>query len=229
MADLQTETSVLPSLADGQNVFRPVEALRAFGASFLVNGLCPYLLYVWLQPRFPHGAVQPLLYASIFPLVGLAFGIVRKRMIDVIAVIALFEISINIAAVFLAPSIRWALAARSINGLLTATAFLVSALIGKPIIFYIARQFVSGGDPERARRFDAVNAADGGRAFFIATLVWAAGIYFLSTLNVTLALNLPPATFLLVGQITSTVVNIALIVWTIRFSRARLSRTLAAA
>ena len=227
MTDLQTETSELASAA-AQNAFRPSQAFRSFGSSFLINGILPFLVYKYLEPKFPQGAVEPLLYASIFPVLGLVLGIVRKRMVDFIAVIALFEISLNIVAIFVTPSIKWALVARNVNGLITATAFLISALIGRPIIFYISRQFVTAGDPERVKGFNAVNAADRGRTFFIATMVWAVALYCLSALNATLAFTLEPATYLLVAQITSMTVNISLIVWSIRFSRARLTPHVAA-
>src|ERR1051326_4735262 len=150
MTDLQTETTELPSLAQAQNGFSRAQTLRSFAQSFFLNGLCPYLLYRYLEPKFPDGSLLPLLYASVFPVIGLVYGIVRKRTVDFIALIALFEISINVTATLLASNIRWALVARSTTGLLTATAFLTSALIGKPIIYYIARQFVAGaGSPQR--------------------------------------------------------------------------------
>ena len=128
---------------------------RTIGLSLLVNGVCPYLLYSALEPHYPEGAFQPLLYATIFPLTGLVVGIVRKRMVDMIALIVLFSMAINIAAIFLTPSLKWALVARSLNGLFTATAMLVSALIGKPIFYYVARQFVTrrrAGPAGRVRR-----------------------------------------------------------------------------
>jgi hypothetical protein len=223
MTDLETETTALTQVAAGQSGFSRGDAFRAFGLSFFINGICPYLLYRYLEPKFPEGSLLPLLYASVFPLLGLAYGIVRKRMVDFIALIALFEISVNVTATLVASNIRYALVARSLTGFLTGTAFLVSVLIGRPIIHYIARQFAAGSDPARLQGFEAVTRAEGGSTFRIATLVWAFGIYGLSLVNVSLALNLAPANYLLVSQITSMTVNIALIVWSIRFSRRRLS------
>jgi hypothetical protein len=47
-------------------------------------------------------------------------------------------------------------------------------------------------------------------------------------MSVTLALTLEPATYLLVNQVASMAINVALIVWTVRFSRTRLMRVVAA-
>src|SRR5258708_18624607 len=183
MTDLQAETAELPSLADAQGGFKPLEAARTIGFSFFVNGLCPYLLYRFLQPRFPSESLLPLLYTSVFPVLGLGYGIARKRTVDFIALIALFEISVNVTATLVASNIRMALVARSLTGVLTATAFLISALIGKPIIHYIARQFATGGDAARQAGFEAVGKAEGGRAFFIPTMASAVPVYGLSLFN----------------------------------------------
>lgn len=227
MTDLQTETSELPTLAQAQSGFSRAQAFRSFGLSILINGVCPAILYSYLAPYFAKESPTPLLYASLFPLFGLFLGIIRKRMIDFIAVIALFEITINIAAIFVTPSIRWALVARSLNGYLTGTAFLASALIGKPIIYYIARQFATGGDPARTKGFDAVNALDGGRAFRFATIIWAIGIYLQSTLTAVLALIVSTSVYLVVAPTISTTVNIVLIIWSIRYTQGRLLARLA--
>jgi hypothetical protein len=198
--------------------------LRTIGFSLLLNGVCPYLLYTALEPHFAEGAFQPLLYATVFPLTGLAVGIVRTRSVDMIAAIVLFSMAINIAAIFLTPNLKWALVARSLNGLIIATAMLVSALIGRPVFYFVARQFVAAGNPVRLQGFDAANEADGRRTFVVVTLVWALGIYLLCAVNAALALTVQPANYLLASQVTNIAFNVALSVWTIRFTTGRLTR-----
>ena len=91
----------LPATASPPGAFSRATMFRTIGLSLLVNGVCPYLLYTALEPHYSEGAFQPLLYASIFPLIGLVFGVVRNRMVDMIAAIVLFGMAINIAAIFL--------------------------------------------------------------------------------------------------------------------------------
>jgi hypothetical protein len=210
-------------VSEERRALHPVQMLRSVGVSILINGLGPFLIYSYFEPHFPKDSVQPLLYASVLPVFWLVFGIARNRMVDTIALIALLAISVNISAIFLTPSPKWALVARSLNGVFTATLFLVSTLIGKPLFYYVARQFVMANDPASIDGFDAANAADGKRTFSIVTLVWAIGVYSLCALNVTLALTMAPASYLLVSQITTTTAIIALTVWTIRFTRTRLT------
>ncbi|HEY1707318.1 MAG TPA: VC0807 family protein [Rhizomicrobium sp.] len=214
-------------MSDKSAAFRIVQILRSVGVSLVINGLCPFLLYTLLEPRFPKDSVMPLLYASIFPVGGFLFGVLRKRMVDVVAVVVLLGLATNIATIFLTPSIKWALVARSLNGIVTATALLISALIGKPLFFYAARQFVTAADPSRAAGFDAANAADRGRTFIRVTLTWSSGIYALCALNAAIALTVRPATFLLASQITTNAGIVLLVIWTIRFTRDRLAPKLA--
>ena len=227
MTDLQTETAALPTLEQAQNGFQPLQALRAFGLSILINGVMPLAVYLLVSRDYPKDAIEPLLFASLFPIFGLVLGIVRKRMVDFIAVIALFEITLNVSAVLIAPSIKWALVARSLNGLVTAAVFLTSALIGKPIIYYISRQFVGAGNPARLAGFEAVNKADGGRTFRFLTFVWSFAIFSLAILHAGFALRLTTAGYLAAAPATAWTVNILLIVWTIRTARRRLLRNLA--
>lgn len=227
MTDLQTETAALPSLEQAQSGFQPLQALRTFGFSILINGVMPLAVYLLVSPEYPKNAIEPLLFASLFPIVGLVLGIVRKRMVDFIAVIALFEITLNVSAILIAPSIKWALVARSLNGLITATVFFMSALIGRPVIYYIARQFVGAGNPARLAGFEAVNKADGGRTFRFLTFTWSFAIFALAILHAGFALKLTTAAYLAAAPATSWVVNILLIVWTIRTARTRLFRHLA--
>jgi hypothetical protein len=222
MAEIPPDVAVPQPGAQGG--FSLAQAARSIGLSIFINGVCPYILYRTLEPHYPEGSLTPLLYASVFPVFGLVFNFIRTRTVDFIAVIALFEITFNIVSASIAPTIRWALIARSLQGLLTATLFITSALIGRPIVYYIARQFAGAGNPERTRGFEAANKADNGRTFFLITLTWGCGIILQSCLSFLLAITLSPANYLLAGQILSLTFNIVLVVWTIRFSTARLSR-----
>lgn len=198
-------------------------AMRSVGLSIFVNGVLPFALYKILAPHFPAGSVVPLLYASAFPLLGLTFGFIRTRVVDAIAIFALFGIVYSVATMLLAGEVRLALILGSTQGFLIAGVFFVSALIRRPILFFMVRQFVAGNDLERRARFAAVDEADGGRTFFTATMVWAVGIAALGAMALGLALTLAPATYLLVNNIVNTAVNVILLVWTDRFVRGRLA------
>jgi hypothetical protein len=226
-----TTPHVLPTVGEAGAAFNPLHAVRSIGASLFINGVCPYLLYRVLQPHYPAGSVVPLVYASIFPLSGLVLGHIRTRTLDFIAVFALFEISWNVATALAAANVHWAMILRSSEGFAVATAFLVFTLSGFPPIFYIARQFAAGSDPARRKVFAAVDAADKGRTFFLASMVWVVGVLIQTSLNITLALSVTPANYLLLAQFLNITINVLLVTWTIRFTSRRLEpyRTVVAA
>jgi hypothetical protein len=207
----------------GAQAFNSKAALRSVAVSIVVNGVLPFALYKILVPDFPAGSIMPLLYASAFPLVGLSVGLIRTRAIDAIACFALFGIAYSVVSTLLAGEIRLAMIVASTQAFLIAGFFCISALVGKPIIFFIVRQLAAGNDVQRRAQFTAVNAADNGQTCFIATMVWAAGIAGLGVVALTLALTVPPATYLLVNNIVNTAVNVLLVIWTIRYVRSHLT------
>jgi hypothetical protein len=212
----------LPTVGEAGAPFNPLHALRSVGQSIFVNGVCPYILYRVLQPHYPDGSVMPLVYASIFPLVGLALGLIRTRMVDFIAVLALFEISYNVVTALLASTVHWAVILRSSEGFIVSAAFLVLTLVGLPPIPYIARQFATGNDPVKLKEFAFADAADKGRTFFLASMAWVVSILFQTSLNLALAMTVTPANYLLFAQFVNIAFNVAMVAWTIRFTSRRL-------
>ena len=198
-------------------------AIRSVGTSIFVNGVLPFAAYKILAPHFVSGSVIPLLYASVFPIIGLTLGFIRTRIVDAIAIFALFGIVYSLVTMLLAGEVRLALILGSTQGFLIAGVFFISALVRRPVLYFMVRQFVAGNDLERRARFAGVDKADGGKTFFIATMVWAVGIAMLGAIALGLALTLAPATYLLANNIVNTAVNVVLLVWTIRFVRGRLA------
>ena len=197
-------------------------ALKSVGFSLLMNAVAPFAVYKILSPHFHPNSIVPLLYASAFPLLGLVIGLVRTRVIDVIAMFALFGIAYTLGTTLLAGEVHLALIFGATQGFVIAAGFLVSALINKPILFFIARQFTAGNDPAARARFAAIHELDGGRTFFAATMLWVVGILFQSGASLGLAFVLQPATYILVNNIINIAANIVLVVITIRFVRGRL-------
>ena len=218
------ETGELPTIGEAGATFNPLHAVRSIGFSLFVNGVCPYLLYRVLQPHYPAGSVVPLVYASIFPLLGLVLGHIRTRSIDFIALLALFEISYNVVTALVAANVHLAIVLRSSEGFFVATVFLAATLLGYPPIFYIARQFMAASGPAMLRDFETANALDKRRTFFITSFAWVASILVQTSLNVALAMTVTAANYLLIAQFLNTAISVSMIAWTIRFTTVRLER-----
>jgi len=197
-------------------------ALKSLGLSLTINALCPFLLYRALQSHFPADSVMPLLYATIFPVIGLILNLVRKRTADAIAILAMAGLAIQISVTLLARNVGIALVALSLQGALIGLAFVISALIGRPIILYIAKQAVASDTSAQAASLNRLIENDGARTFFTITLVWGFCLMPMSGLHVVLALKLPPAEFLLVSPIVGVVTIVALLAWTGSYAAARI-------
>lgn len=227
MTDLRNTTAQTPDSNAAR--FSWPRAIRAIATSIVINAVCPYLIYRALAPLYPAGDLTPLLASTIFPLFGLVFGAIRTRVLDTIALISLVEILISIAVTLAARDIRLALIARALQGTLTGLFFLFTAMIGRPLLYYVARQFVLASSPQAADGFNTAQARDGGRTFKRLTIAWGIGTMLVSIVNVVLAVTVSPADYLLVSPILGIGTNVILIAITIRYSSTRLRAAATAA
>lgn len=216
-----------PSASARVHGFDRGRALKSLGLSLTINALCPFLLYRVLQSRFPVNSVTPLLYATIFPVIVLILSMLRKRTVDAIAILAIVGLGFHVIITLLARTVGIALVVRSLDGAFIGLALIISALIGRPIILFVAKQIVMAGGSEQAASLNRMVENDGARTFFTITLVWGICLMAMSGLHVIVALKLPPAEFLLVSPVVGVLTIVALLGWTGRYVAARRRNLLA--
>jgi hypothetical protein len=224
MTDVPPTAADISASANSNSGFDRARAFRSIGLSIVVNAVCPYLIYRYLEPKFPPGSLTPLLVSTTFPLFGLLLAMARRRTVDYIAVISLIEISVSIVITLVASNIRLALVARALQGTLTGLVFLATIPLGRPIIYSLARQFIAATTPEVVAGFEKAHQLDEGRTFRLATAVWGLVMILVSITNLGLATTVTPAVYLLAAPVLGIGSNIALSVWTIRYSSKRLRR-----
>jgi hypothetical protein len=117
-------------------------AIRGLAQSVFINVVCTYFMYRLLEPHFRSASFMPLAVSGLLPLFGLAYGVVRRRAIDIIGLFAAEDIAVSVIATSLAHSSTSALVGRSLQNAVLGALFLSSVLIKRPIMLYIARQFV---------------------------------------------------------------------------------------
>jgi hypothetical protein len=224
MAEIPSTATEVSSSGNPKSGFNRAQAFRSIGRSIVINAICPYFIYRYLEPKFPSGSVAPFLVSTAFPLLGLMLGMARRRTVDYIAVISLVEISIGIVVTLAASNVRLALVARALQGTLTGLFFLATIPISHPIMYYIARQFVANTTPEIAAGFERAHQLDQGYTFRLLTVVWGIATILISFINVGLATAVAPPTYLFAAPILGIGSNVVLIVWTIRYSSKRFMR-----
>ena len=188
-------------------------AFWALARSLFINVLCTYLLYRVLESRFPAGSLIPLAVSGLLPLGGLAYGLVGQRSIDIIGFFAAEDIAVSLIALGLAHDPRSALVGRSLQNVVLGLLFLGSVLIQRPIMLYIARQFVTGNSAAGKALFDQMAAqSDAKRVYRTMTLVWALVLCAKSAASVVIALTSSTRLYLILSP-AFTYGSDALLIW----------------
>jgi hypothetical protein len=194
--------------------------LPALVRSLLINLLGPYLVYLVAAPHFAPDSPRPLLFSALLPAADFAIVYLRRRSVDVIALIAFVQISAALAITLASSSASASLGGQALTPAMLGLVFAVSALIGKPLIAPLARQTMAGDDPERQARFDAVALLPGARRVFMRlTLAWAVALGLQTLILLVMVRLLGTADYLLVSQVISFSV-LGILIWgSIHFGR----------
>ncbi|WP_434629702.1 VC0807 family protein [Chromobacterium sp. CV08] len=103
----------------------------------LVNFLLPWLCYRWAQPHW--GEMGGLLLSALPPLLWSGWELWRERRVDALSTLVLLGIVLSLAAMALGGGGRMLLLRESLLGGLFGAAFLLSLLLPRPLVFYLAR------------------------------------------------------------------------------------------
>ena len=172
--------------------------------SLLINLLGPYLIYRLTAPHYPPASTMPLLWSLLVPVGEFAFLFARKRMVDVISIMALVQLSVSIAITLLSSNAQLALDGHALMPAVLGLVFALSVWTGTPLVVPLARQMMAGEDTVRQAAFDArIQHPMARRAFARLTFAWGAA-YVLQGLVLLAACNwLATANYLLVSQVIS--------------------------
>jgi hypothetical protein len=198
-------------------------ALRGLARSVFLNVICTYLLYRLLEPHFRSGSLLPLGLSGLLPLYGLAYGLVRQRSIDIIGLFAAEDIAVSLIAISLAHTPTSALVGRSLQNAVLGVLFLGSLLMKRPIMLYVARQFVTGNEPSGKSRFDQMaGQSDAQRVYRTMTLVWALTLIAKSVVTVLIALTFSTRQYLILSPLFTYGSDVLLIWWSFHFGYSEL-------
>lgn len=198
-------------------------ALRGLARSVFINVICAYFLYRLLEPHFPPGSLLPLAISGLVPLFGLAYGVVRQGSIDIIGLFAAEDIVVSLIALSLAHDATSALVGRSLQNAVLAVLFLGSVLIKRPIMLYVARQFVTGNEASGKSRFDQMAArSDAKRVYRTMTLIWAFALFAKSGVSVVIALTCSTRLYLILSPLFTYGSDVLLIWWSFHYGYSKL-------
>ena len=192
-----------------------------------VDATIPVVCYYAAKRFFAASDFTALLVASAFPIVKSAWHIGRRREIDPVALLIVLGIASSALALLLGGNPRLLLVRESFVTGAFGIACLVSLSFPRPMMFYFARYFIAGRDPEARKLFESrweYPAAR--RAHRVVTIVW--GVVFLAEfiVRVMLVYSLRPAVVLASAPVVTGAVTVATVVWTFRYA-GRVRRALA--
>ena len=210
-----TPIDMAPSL--GTILRRP----DGLAASLLLYGAAPFIAYQFLT-RNGVGSVRAIALTAVFPLLGLLIQGVRTRRAEGIALLSLVFIAAGIAGSLISNDPRFYLIRVSFGTAAFGLTFLVSLLFRRPLMFYLGRVTVAGGDPRRLAYYDSRWAFPGFRHVQrVLTVTWGVTYVLEAAVRVAVAWSLPTSTVLVIEPLLSSGVFVALLVWTLRYTTSR--------
>lgn len=192
---------------------------RRVAAELTVNFVLPYLIYDLAKLRL--GDAHALMVSSAPPIVWAIVEFARKRRVDFISMFVLAGIALSLLAMAGGGSVRFLQLRERLVTVAIGLAFVVSALIGRPLIYEFARASIRRNQSDQLADFEA-RRHDAGfkRAMTTMTLVWGFGLLAEAAVAVILVLKLTIKQYLIASPILGYSTMGALAAWTFLYVRA---------
>lgn len=201
---------------------RVVGYLRKNGAQtfveLLVNVVLPLAIYNYAEK--PLGEVGALLASSAPPILWSLFEFARHRRLDALSLLVVAGIALSLLAMLGGGGVRFLqLREKLVTGVI-GLVFLGSAIIGKPLVYELARASMRRKSAEEAEQFEALQVHAGfRRTMTVMTLVWGLGLLADVAVSVVLVFVLTIREYLVVNPILGYGTLGALSLWTFLYGR----------
>lgn len=183
------------------------------GIEILVNGVLPFVVYSYARPKF--GDVDALLASMIAPIAWSIIEFVRRRRIDGISLLIVAGIALSLVAFIGGGSVRFLQLRENLVTGVIGLVFLVSAAIGKPLIYQLARASMMRRSTSEAAAFESNrNNVHFRRGMTLMTVVWGAGFLLQTAIACVLVFQMSIAAYLVVSPFLGYGTMGALALWT---------------
>ena len=190
----------------------------ALAADVGINFFLPFLIYSAAAPRV--GDVQALLASSVPPIFWSLVEFIRHRRLDALSLLVLAGIVLSLLAFFGGGGAQMLqLREKLVTGVI-GIAFLVSAAIGRPLIYELARASMTRSGSAEAERLRGLrNDRRFRRSMTIMTVVWGSGLILDVAIGAALVFSLTIKEYMIVNPIEGYAVLGALSLWTFWYSK----------
>jgi hypothetical protein len=184
----------------------------------LVNFILPFVIYSLAEA--PLGEVKALLASSAPPILWSAIEFARHRRIDALSILVVGGIVLSLLAMFGGGGVQFLqLREKLVTGVI-GLVFLGSALIGKPLIYELARATMRRKSEGEAQEFEALRVHSGfRRTMTVMTLTWGLGLLADVAVSVALVFTLSIREYLIVNPILGYGTMGGLSLWSFLYGR----------
>ena len=190
----------------------------AFAADIAVNFILPYAIYSYAAPTM--GDVKALLASSIPPILWSVVEFIRHRRIDAVSLFVLAGIVLSLLAFVGGGGPRMLqLREKLVSGVI-GVAFLLSAALGRPLMYELARAGLARSGPADAAQLNGLPAdRNFRRSMTIMTVVWGSSLIVDVAIGAVLVFSLSIKAYMIVNAIEGYALLGGLGLWTVWYSR----------
>ena len=169
-------------------------------AEALVNFILPYVIYNYAEA--PLGEIGALFASSAPPILWSVVEFARRRRVDALSVLVVGGIALSLLAMVGGGGAKFLLLREKLVTGAIGFVFLGSALIGKPLVYELARASMRRKSDAEAQEFEALQVHAGFRhTMKIMTLVWGLGLLADVAVSVVLVFTLSIRQYLIINPI----------------------------
>lgn len=187
-------------------------------AEALVNFVLPFMIYNYAEARL--GEVRALLASSAPPIAWSVVEFARHRRVDALSVLVVCGIALSLLAMIGGGGAQFLqLREKLVTGVI-GLAFVGSALIGKPLVYELARATKRRKSAGEAEEFEALQIYAGfRRTMLVMTWVWGLGLLADVAVAVVLVFVLTIREYLIVNPILGYGTMGALSLWSFLYGQ----------
>ena len=184
----------------------------------LVNFILPFIIYNYAEA--PLGEVRALLASSAPPIGWSLVEFARHRRVDALSLLVVCGIALSLLAMLGGGGVKFLqLREKLVTGVI-GLAFVGSALIGKPLVFELARATMRRRSESEAQEFEALQVHAGfRRTMTVMTWVWGLGLIADVAVGVMLVFTLSIREYLIVNPILGYGTMGALSLWSFLYGQ----------
>jgi hypothetical protein len=187
-----------------------------------LNIIIPFAFYTVAKRYFAATELVALIFSSLYPILDTLYEGLKDRTLNIISATVLLGTSTAIVGILFGGTPKLLLIRESFFTGLLGIACFISLATPRPLMFYFAREFVAGKDPEKRKNFTKSLQFKLARDLFkLITVVWGVAYVGEFVLRVFIIYMFPTPVVLVISPVILTAITIMTLFWTTRYAKIR--------